>query len=347
MIGGPTYKGPTDGRSRTPSRWVRPAVELLTRSIARVSLEGEENVPGSGGNLICPNHPATSLDVYLPHIFSKGDLRTMVRIRRFESQAMADFSVATGAYPVDRSKASSITKQHTLDILKGGGDVLLFPEGRYSEETGEVSPLKRGAASFAYKAAKTITPVGFHFEEDREPRFGQTLLAAAGAAALGLAAGSVGGPVAGAVAGVAAGTKLARRLARAVVSRVQPDRKLNERLHQDPAILAGASVVGGLVGGALGALAGTLCTVPASLAVGLGAFSLARDYIHRPNVKVSIGEPIDVEPYRELDKRSANTALTEELHRRIGSEVEKLSGVPYDESAPKIFQEVGNPEKRS
>ena len=67
-------------------------------------------------------------------------------------------------------------------------------------------------------------------------------------------------------------------------------------------------------------------------------------YIHRPMVKVKVGEAIDVEPYRRLNKREANTALTEALHARLGVLVSELSGVPYNRNEPKIFQGQGNPE---
>lgn len=343
-FGGPKYQGPADGRSRKASGWVRPVITAAAKVTSRMSVEGLENVPETGGNIYCPNHPATSLDVYLPHIFAKGDLRPMVRMKRFESETMAELSEATGHYPVDRNNASQVTKDHTLEILSNDGDVLIFPEGRFSEKTGQVNPLKRGAASFAYKAAQRVVPVGYHFQADPEPRPLENILAAAGAGAIGVLAGTLGSPLAGGMLGAAVGSKLARWAARKVLPKFESDKAMSERLNHDPIIMAGVSVAGGLLGGALGAVSGAICSLPSALGVGLGAFSLMRDYIHRPVTKIKIGEAIDLKPFKKMEKRAANTAITEELHRRIGHLVSDLSGIPYDESAPKIYQGHGNPE---
>ena len=273
-FGGPEYQGPADGRSRKASGWVRPVITAAAKVTSRMSVEGLENVPDTGGNIYCPNHPATSLDVYLPHIFAKGDLRTMVRIKRFESETMAELSEATGHYPVDRSNTSQVTKDHTLEILRNDGEVLIFPEGRFSEKTGQVNPLKRGAASFAYKAAKRLVPVGYHFQADTESRPLENILAAAGAGVVGVLAGTLGSPVAGGVLGAAIGSKLARWTARKVIPKFEPDKTMSKRLNHDPIIMAGASVAGALLGGAVGAIGGAVCSLPSALGVGLGAFSI-------------------------------------------------------------------------
>lgn len=346
-FGGPLYRGPADGRSSKPKSWVRPTAATLANLTSRFSVEGLENVPDGGGNIFCPNHPALSLDLYIPHLLSRGDLRTMLRIEKFQSGPSAAFSKATGAYPVDRDSPSSLTKAHTVDLLREGKDALLFPEGRFSEVTGKVGPLKRGAASFAYKGAKTVVPVALHYQKDEESRWGETLLAAAGSTALGALAGGGGAGLAGCALGVALGSKLGRWAARLLVPRIEKNEALAKRFQHDPIVLAGASFVGGALGGAVGALAGAACALPAAVAVGLGAFSVMKDYIHRPIVKVKVGEPIDVEPYRQMDKREANTALTEALHSQLGSLVSDLSGVPYSRNEPKIFQGQGNPESQS
>ncbi|MGE0488571.1 MAG: lysophospholipid acyltransferase family protein [Vulcanimicrobiota bacterium] len=337
-FGGAKYCGPADGRSQQPRSYVRPLARALIGAATRVSLEGRENLPASGGNIYCPNHPGTGLDVYIPHLFVEGDLRTMVRVTRFESPAMARFSEVTGAYPVDRTHVDEATKQHSLEVLRQGHDLLLFPEGRHSEMAGQVGRLKRGAASFALKApAGQVVPVAYHFQADDQARWLETVAVGGLALGAGLVTPGLGGPLVGA----AIGSQTGRALATYLAPILSPDRDplVLTKLARDPSIKAAGSLVGGLIGAALGSL------VPnaGSLAAGVGAFSLGYDFIHRDQCKVSIGQPIPVSDYLDRDARQANTDLTEELHRRIGHQVEKLSGVAYDEAAPKIHQHSGSP----
>lgn len=337
-IGGAKYCGPADGRSQSPRSYVRPLAKALIGAATRVSLEGRENLPAQGGNIYCPNHPGTGLDVYIPHLFVAGDLRTMVRVTRFESPAMARFSEVTGAYPVDRTHVDEATKQHSLEVLRQGHNLLLFPEGRHSEVEGQVGRLKRGAASFALKGpARQVVPVAYHFQADERTRWLETAAVGGLAVGAGLAVPGLGGPLMGAALGAKVGRALATYLAPIVSSDRDP--LVLTKLARDPSIKAAGSLVGGLIG----AVAGALVPNAGGLAAGLGTFSLGYDFIHRDQCQVSIGKPIQVSDYLERDPRQANTDLTEELHRRIGHEVEKLSGVTYDEAAPKIHQRSGSP----
>ena len=79
--------------------------------------------------------------------------------------------------------------------------------------------------------------------------------------------------------------------------------------------------------------------IVAALAGGIAAVGFAENWRNRPMAIIQAGEAIDTAPYlamAEKDRSAATTALTEELHRRIGTMKAGLSGVPYDEAAPKI-----------
>lgn len=341
-IGGARYCGPADGRSQQPRAYVRPLAKALIGTATRVTIDGRENLPAEGGNIFCPNHPGTGFDVYIPHLFVEGDLRTMVRITRFENPALASFSEATGAYPVDRNHVDEATKEHSLEVLREGHDLLLFPEGRHSEVMGQVGRLKRGAASFALKApARQVVPVAYHFQADDQSRWFET----AAVGGLALAAGFLAPGLGSSLAGAALGSKLGRALATHLAPALSSDRDplVLTKLAHDPSVKAAGSLVGGLIGAA----AGAFLPNAGSLAAGLGTFSLGYDFVHRDQCKVSIGKPIPVAEYLDRDPRQANTDLTEELHRRIGHQVEKLSGVAYDDAAPKIHQHSGSPTGRA
>jgi hypothetical protein len=122
-------------------------------------------------------------------------------------------------------------------------------------------------------------------------------------------------------------------------------KSLWSRAFEKLAANVGAVVAGGLVGGLACAVA--IGAAPAAMvplilaggvaAGGLGVGRLAHAWRTRDVAEMVIGDSIPVAPYAQAEPRhEAINQLTETLHRSIGQTKARLTGLPYDETAPKI-----------
>ncbi|MEW6277568.1 MAG: lysophospholipid acyltransferase family protein [Candidatus Eremiobacterota bacterium] len=330
------YYGPADGLSRPVRPWARAIAGTLVRMACRVEVQGEENLAGQGGAVYCPNHP-TGLDPLVVQGLAPGDLRTMAAVEVFRRRSEAALAEAMGAFPVNRGQPSEVTKQHCVDLLRDGKGLLIFPEGGAPERPGQIGRVHRGAAAFAVKGgADRMVPIALHYRADDRLRPGEypaALLAAAGVAATVAALSASGHPALQVGASVAALGLTGGVALGAAASRLLPER-------YGAAVRFGFGVAAGLTGLTAGCVAGSLVALPgwASVALaGTAALAGAVGYIHRPLAQVRVGEPLKVAEFvQQHGPLHAIDALTVELHRRVGASMEPLSGVPYDDSLPKI-----------
>lgn len=335
------YNGPSDGKSK-PRKHTK-----LLNSVARsllspgfsLEIQGEENLPTEGAHVYAFNHPSV-LDPPIALTLIKTDVRTVANAKLFRSPISAKVLEWSGCYPVNRDNPSAATKSHPVELLKSGISVGVFAEGGNSRESieGRIGPFKKGPAySAIHGGAETVVPTSFYFQpaESKTSDWLKAGFVGAAGAALSITGAIVGGPV-GTVCKVAAGAIAGTALGGGLGSKVMPQAKW-----YDPT----PPLIGKIAGGALGALAGgitagiagnSLGPTLTGLAGGLGLFGLTRGLQNRTKIKVKIGEPVPVAPYRE--KEDPVTELTVDLHRNIGGLTSELSGVPYDDAAPKIHK---------
>ncbi|MCA9794613.1 MAG: 1-acyl-sn-glycerol-3-phosphate acyltransferase [Candidatus Eremiobacteraeota bacterium] len=338
--GVPNYHGPSDGRSR-PQKYqsiIRPVLRGLAALEVRLEERGFEHLPRQGAHLYCPNH-VSAFDVPLTITLPVKDLRFMGTVDLFQSPLGAKVAGWSGGFPVNKVSPSEITKEHSVEVVREGAGFLIYPEGRFTDEgeRGGIGPFKKGAAAAALLGgAESVVPMAIHYGPNTKPRHLERVLGlvagAATAGALLLPADPIARGVAGAVGGGLLGAYLGNRVGR---SRAVTKEAWNP----------GPRIVGGLKGAGWGALVGAgaglaLAASPLpALAGGIAAVGFAENWRNRPMAIIQAGEAIDTAPYlalAEKDRSAATTALTEELHRRIGTMKAGLSGVPYDEAAPKI-----------
>jgi len=279
------------------------------------------------GVLFCPTHP-TALDPALLIANTPRDVRTMANMYVFKGLA-GPIMTAAGAFPVNREKGDKGTITHSEDVLREGKALCIFPEGN-TEPGDQVTPIKKGAAIIGLNAAEKIVPVGVHYSAAK-PTEGISpwwvALASAGAA-------YAAGPTAGAALGLAmTAAVLGGKYAYAKTPDPGPHNPINQY---------GAALGGGAAGAVAGGIVGALLAryVPSSLSWGLAAFGgykMQEALNNRQIATLRYEKPIGLEPYRAMpDRRAAVDKLTEDLHRALGQSKAALSGVPYDESAPKF-----------
>lgn len=136
----------------------RPGVRLLSRALWRVSFRGVECVPKTGGLIIAANHQ-TYIDPFWISIPIKRPIRYLAWSEAFEWPFIGRAIELLGAWPLTVERANPAAYRRAVKWLKGGGAVMIFPEGARSKADGEMARFKPGAARLALEADVPILPV--------------------------------------------------------------------------------------------------------------------------------------------------------------------------------------------
>lgn len=135
----------------------KPLIWLFFHAVYRIRIAGLENIPESGGAIICPNHIALG-DPLLVAITVPRKVRFMAKAELFKIPFIRFFLRHWGAYPVKRGEADISAIKNTFKILKNNGLIGLFPEGTRIR-TGNFGTANAGVAMFSIKSGKPVIPV--------------------------------------------------------------------------------------------------------------------------------------------------------------------------------------------
>ena len=139
-------------------------VGLVTRILHPVSVEGMEKLPKSGV-LLCPNHSsnwdpilvALRLPInYRLHIMAKEEL--------FQNPLLGWLLRKVGAFPVSRGNNDINAVKQSIQALKDGDNLLIFPEGTTVRNgigylDGLPPQAKAGVAMIGVRTGATLIPV--------------------------------------------------------------------------------------------------------------------------------------------------------------------------------------------
>src|SRR5579884_3427271 len=159
-----------DGQSRqTRRRGVEPVLYRLIRPIFWITFrvlfallggiryEGRTNVPKQGGVLIAPNHisdadpPAVGVALPRPCYF-------MAKEELFRIPILGLIMRVMHGFPIKRYSADRAALRYTEELLKQGEAVVIFPEGKLSEN-GQLQPFLPGVILVADRSGAPILPV--------------------------------------------------------------------------------------------------------------------------------------------------------------------------------------------
>ena len=129
----------------------------LFRFLFRWRISGLENIP-AGGAIIAPNHQSF-WDIPLVGLALSGR-RThfMAKSELFRNPVFGWAIRSLLAFPIKRGAPDRSAIRYTIEMLKQGDLVAIFPEGTRSK-TGELGPAEPGLALIAAKAEVPIVPV--------------------------------------------------------------------------------------------------------------------------------------------------------------------------------------------
>lgn len=148
------------------------ACHLLSRITAtalfRVRVFGRENVPATGGGLVCANHQSY-FDPVLVGLAIDQRLNFLARDTLFRNPLFKWLISFLDAIPIDREGGGLAGLKETLRRLKQDELVLIFPEGTRTR-TGDLQPLKPGFCAIARRSQRPLIPVGFDGAYQAWPR---------------------------------------------------------------------------------------------------------------------------------------------------------------------------------
>jgi 1-acyl-sn-glycerol-3-phosphate acyltransferase len=131
------------------------AIRLMMRTVWRASATGVENVPLEGPVILACNH-VSYLDPPGMGCFVPRRISYMAKKELFDIPVLGAAIRAVGTYPVDRHGSARSAIKRSLEVLKAGGVVGIFPEGTRNR-SGEVEP-QVGAALLASLSKAPVVP---------------------------------------------------------------------------------------------------------------------------------------------------------------------------------------------
>ena len=148
-------------------------IRVMMRVLWRTRVTGTENVPRSGPLIVACNH-RSYLDPPGMGCFCPRRISYMAKKELFDIPILGPAIAAVGAYPVDRQGSARTAIKRSLEVLRAGGTVGIFPEGTRNRD-GSVVP-QTGVALLASLAGAPVVPA--HISgSDRAAKFAQIKVA--------------------------------------------------------------------------------------------------------------------------------------------------------------------------
>lgn len=133
----------------------RGLARILFKTWFRVKARGLEHIPKDGPVIVCCNHISLwdppVLGVWLPR-----KIRYMAKAELFKIPVFGGFIRMLGAFPVKRGGVSKESIRLSLDLLKQGELIGVFPEG--TRNRSGLHAAKRGAVHLAFKSGAVVVP---------------------------------------------------------------------------------------------------------------------------------------------------------------------------------------------
>lgn len=137
---------------------LRPVVHGLSRVLWRISFRGVENIPVEGGLVIAVNHQ-TYVDPFWVSLQVKRPTRYLAWNEAFKWPVVGKALELLGAWPLVLDRGNPTAYRRSLQWLRAGGVVMIFPEGERAFADAKFARFKVGAARLALEADVPVLPV--------------------------------------------------------------------------------------------------------------------------------------------------------------------------------------------
>lgn len=130
---------------------------LVCKIMWRYKVRGHENIPAGGGFLVASNH-VSYIDPPLVGSAVKRPLFFMAKQELFDVPVLGFILRNANVFPVRRGSQDMSAIRYTLNVLKSGKGVLVFPEGTRSKD-GNFGEARAGSGMIACYAQVPVVPV--------------------------------------------------------------------------------------------------------------------------------------------------------------------------------------------
>lgn len=138
-------------------RTAKAICRIILALLRRWEVQGAENLPPTGGAVVIANH-ISYWDPVVVGCALNRQVYFMAKAELFEIPLLGPLITRLGAFPVRRNGADPASVRRSLELLKSGRVIGIFPEGTRSH-SGEILEPHLGAAMLALKVGVPIVPV--------------------------------------------------------------------------------------------------------------------------------------------------------------------------------------------
>lgn len=128
----------------------------IMRFVGRVEVIGRENVPATGGIIICANH-VSYMDPPTLGCAAPRQLRFMAKIELFEIPILGLLVRALNAFPVHRGTADRTALKTAIETVQAGLAVAMYPEGKRSLDGTLLEP-EAGVGMIVLRSNAVVIP---------------------------------------------------------------------------------------------------------------------------------------------------------------------------------------------
>lgn len=127
------------------------------KSFFKFEIFGAKNLPSKGGVLLMTNHASYFDPIFIGAAVNRN-LNYMARATLFKPKIVEKFLLSMSAFPVNVGGSDTKAIRRTLELLKNGGVLNIFPEGTRSID-GSLGKALPGVGLIAYKTDAPVIPV--------------------------------------------------------------------------------------------------------------------------------------------------------------------------------------------
>jgi 1-acyl-sn-glycerol-3-phosphate acyltransferase len=137
---------------------LRPVVGVFSRAIWRLEFKNTENIPSDTGLIVAANHQSYG-DPFWLALPIRRPMRFLAWSEAFSWPVVGKAIGMLGAWPLQVEGSDPAAIRRSLNWLREGGVVVIFPEGGRGLPDGSMIRMKGGAVRMALEADVPILPV--------------------------------------------------------------------------------------------------------------------------------------------------------------------------------------------
>ena len=148
----------------------------LIRGLFRIRVINAENEPLEGGFMLVSNH-ASGFDPVLICASMQQQICFMGKKELFKIPILGGFLKSLGGYPIDRAGADISAIKITVNLLKEGKCVGMFPQGtRHPGKHPRETEVKNGVSLIAARSGADVLPVCIKTQKHKPKLFRRTYI---------------------------------------------------------------------------------------------------------------------------------------------------------------------------